>query len=76
MTPYQLTCIILITIASLFYLLFFLWVRKNYLNAKNKAKQEAKERAAIDKLFNEAAARSVHGSYEDFNETELGATSL
>jgi Na+/melibiose symporter-like transporter len=76
MTPYQMTCIILITIASLFYLLFFLWVRKNYLHAKNKAKQEAKERAAINKLFNEAPSGSVHGSYEDFNETELGATSL
>jgi len=76
-TPYQMTCIILITIAALILTwAFYAYIIYPKQYAKNKAKQEAKERAVVDKLFNEATAGSVHGSYEDFNETELGATSL
>lgn len=68
------------TIASLG-LILALWLFYSFIiypkqHAKNKAKQEAKERAEIDKLFSEAKPQREADRYNDFTETPMMATSL
>lgn len=68
------------TIASLG-LILALWLFYSFIiypkqYAKNKSKQEAKERAEIDKLFSEAKPQRKADRYNDFTETPMMATSL
>lgn len=70
---------IILSIAVLFYILFFKWVFKNYKHSKNehkKIKQEAKERAESDRIFKQTISEIFDDGEESFAETELMATSL
>ena len=56
--------------------LFFFLVIKPSQDAKNKAKQEAKERAEADALFERDRAEVEEFTYGCFEDTELMASTL
>ena len=57
-------------------ILFFFLVIKPSQDAKNKAKQEAKERAEADALFERDRAEVEEFTYGGFEDTELMASTL
>ena len=56
--------------------LFFFLVIKPNQDAKNKAKQEAKERAEADALFERDRAEVEEFTYGGFEDTEMMSTTL
>lgn len=56
--------------------LFFFLVIKPSQDAKNKAKQEAKERAEADALFERDRAEVEEFTYGGFEDTEMMSTTL
>ena len=57
---------------------FYLFIIKPYQDAKNQVKQERKERDEVDKLLEEYPTHFYRSKrdYEDFDLTEIAATSL
>ena len=55
---------------------FYFLTIKPTQDEKNILKQEAKERAEVDRFLSETDAIYGKDNYKDFNETELEATSL
>lgn len=72
MNPLYPATVILILAIALFYQLII----KPNQDAKNKIKQEAKEKAEIDKLLSATPTFFTQDSYKGFELTELNATSL
>lgn len=59
-----------ILVTTIFILYYFFMFKPNQ-NAKNKKKQEAKEKSEVDKLFIEIESSILHDSYESFKDTQL-----
>jgi len=68
------------TVAILFLLLsltaYYYLIIKPFQDAKNKHKQEAKERAEIDKIFSQSPTSFLQDGYPGFEQTEMMATTM
>ena len=63
--------IIWVSLTLIATVLYYIFVFKPNQNEKNKAKQEAKKRNDLDKLYKAAPTGFLHNRYEGFEDTPM-----